>query len=42
MHLFVKQKERHRCREQMYGYRVRGRNWEIGTDIYNTLHKIGN
>ena len=26
----------------MYGYGVRGRNWEVGTDIYNTLYKIDN
>ena len=40
---FARQKERHRCREQMYGHQ-RGKvgergggemNWEIGIDIYS-------
>jgi len=38
MIIFVKQKYRHRCREQMYGYQGGcggGMNWEI--DIYTLL-----
>ena len=40
MILFAKQKQRHRCREQMYGSqggRRGGRNWEIGSDTYTLL-----
>ena len=34
--LFMKQKQRHECRKQMYGYQGIGEriNWEIGTDVY--------
>ena len=38
--LFTKHKQRHRCREQMYGYqggKGSGMNWDIGTDIYTLL-----
>jgi len=40
MNLFSKQKQRHRCREQTYGYqagRGSGMNWEVETDIYTLL-----
>ena len=40
MNLFAKQKQRHRCREQTYGYqggKGGGMNWEIGIDIYTLL-----
>ena len=35
--IFAKQKQRQRCREQMYGHQVgkeeSGMNWKIGADI---------
>ena len=43
MNRFAEQKQRHRCREQMYGHQGGkvagwggggGMNWEIGIDIY--------
>ena len=41
INLFAKQKQRHRCREQTYGYQggegEGGMNWEIETDIYTLL-----
>ena len=41
MNLFAKQKQRHRLREQMYGYQGGkgwgGRNWETGIDTYTLL-----
>ena len=41
MNLFERQKQRHRCREKMYGYQGGkgwgGRNWEIGVDTYTVL-----
>ena len=41
MNLLAKQREKHRCREQMYEYqggKEHGMNWEIGIDIYLTLY----
>ena len=44
MNLFAQQKQRHRCKEQMYGYQGGGEtemNWEIGTDMHTTtVYKI--
>ena len=40
MNLFAEQKQRHRYREQTYGYQGQKGdeiNWEIGTDIYTLL-----
>ena len=40
MNLFAKQKQKHRRREQMYGYqggKEGGMNWEIGIDMYTLL-----
>ena len=41
MNLFAKQKQRHRCREQMYRYQGGDGgdevNWEIGIDMYTQL-----
>ena len=37
VNLFAKQKQRHRCREQTYGYQG-GMNGEIGVDIYTPPH----
>ena len=41
MNWFARQKQRHRCREQMYGHQGGkvaggggGMNWEIGIDMY--------
>ena len=41
MNLFAEQKQRHRCREQTYGYQGGergGMSWEMGIDIYILLH----
>ena len=48
MNQFTRQKERHRCREQMYGHQGGkavgggagdggGMNWEIGIDTYTLI-----
>ena len=40
MSLLAKQKQKHRCREQIYGHqegKESRRNWEIGIDIYIPL-----
>ena len=45
MNQFARQKERHRCREQMYGYQGGesgggghgGMNWEVGIDMYTLI-----
>ena len=45
MNWFARQKERHRCREQIYGHQGGkwweggggGMNWEIGIDIYTLI-----
>ena len=41
MNQFARQKQRHRCREQMYGHQGGkagvGMNWEIGIDIYTLI-----
>ena len=48
MNLLARQKQRHRCREQMYGHqggkRGGGMNWEFGIDIYTltNMYKIDN
>ena len=45
MTLLAKQKQSHRCREQIYGYpggRDGGTNWETGIDIYATMCEIDN
>ena len=40
MNLSTKQKQRHRCRKQSYGYQGENReiNWETGADIHQVLH----
>ena len=43
MNRFAGQKQRHRCREQMYGHQGGkmggggGMNWEIGIDMYTLI-----
>ena len=44
MNQFARQKQRYRCREQMYGHQGGkagggggGMNWEIGIDIYTLI-----
>ena len=46
MNWFAGQKQRHRCREQMYGHQGGkvgggggggGMNWEVGTDMYTLI-----
>ena len=38
MNLFTKQKQTHRLREQTYGYRGEGIDWEFGIDMYALLY----
>ena len=38
MNLFTKQKQTHRLREQTYGYRGEGIDWEFGIDMYTLLY----
>ena len=41
MNLFIKQKQSHRCRKQIYAYqgiRAGGINWDIGIDLYSLLY----
>ena len=38
MKLFTKQKQTHRLRKQIYGYRREVINWEFGINIYTLLY----
>ena len=46
MNIFARHKQRHRCREQTYGYQERKGGWDRLRDwdehIYTTMYKVDN